>query len=221
MEKLRQLCVLDSHSAPEFFRALVLPNLRSLEYSIPVAHRGGDSVAFTSLLTSTNHIERLSLSIPAAPMSVFADILRLTPLVQELSLQWEPLATPPDFNDDLVTVLTPSTSDPRKTLCPQLRVLNLVDFFSPTDQRLLELIRARTGIHPQQVVNLASIRAIFSRPMEVDIIPMLQTLIGDGLKVSLRYAPPLRLYSPSESRPADDADWVPISSQWGEQFSVD
>ncbi|KAJ7472633.1 hypothetical protein FB451DRAFT_1367550 [Mycena latifolia] len=221
MEQLRQLCVLDWNSVPEFFRALVLPNLRSLEYSILAAHRGGDSPAFTPLLTSTSHIERLSLSIPAAPMSVFADILRLTPLVQELSLQWEPLATPPDFNDDLVTLLTPSTSDPHKTLCPQLRVLNLVDFFSPTDQRLLELIRARTGIHPQQVVNLASIRAISSRPMQVDIIPMLQTPIRDGLKVSLRYAPPLPLYSPSESRPADDADWVPISSQWGEQFSVD
>ncbi|KAJ7472634.1 hypothetical protein FB451DRAFT_1558820 [Mycena latifolia] len=219
MEKLWQLCVMGLHSSHEFFRALVLPNLRSLEYHTPIDH--GEPLSFTPLLTSTNHIERLSLSVSGMPSSAFADILRLTPVLQELTVQWEPIATPPDFDDDLVTVLTPSTSDPHKTLCPHLRVLNLVDFFSPTDQRLLELIRARTGIHPQQVVNLASIRAIFSRPMEVDIIPMLQTVIGDGLKVSLRYVPPLPLYSPLESRSADDADWTPISSRWGEHFNVE
>ncbi|KAJ7472621.1 hypothetical protein FB451DRAFT_1089498 [Mycena latifolia] len=219
MEKLWQLCVTGLGSSLEFFRALVLPNLRSLEYYAPIDH---DEVplSLTPILTSTNHIERLSLSA-SVPSSAFAEILRLIPGLQELTVQSEPIATPPDFDDDLVAVLTPSTSDPRKTLCPHLRVLNLLDFFNPTDQRLLELIRARTGTHPQQVVNLASIRAIFLRPMEVDIIPMLQTLIGDGLKVSLRYAPPLPLYSPSESRSADDADWTPISSRWGEQFSVE
>ncbi|KAJ7472581.1 hypothetical protein FB451DRAFT_299487 [Mycena latifolia] len=161
----------------------------------------------------------LSASVLVYP-AVFAEILRLTPLLQELSLQWEPIATPPDFDDDLV-VLTPSTSDPRKTLCPHLRVLNLLDFLGPTDQRLLEFIRARTDTHPQQVVNLTSIHVIFSRPMKVDIIPMLQTLIGDGLKVSLCYAAPLPLYSPLESRHADNAYWNPISSHWDEKLSIE
>ncbi|KAJ7472644.1 hypothetical protein FB451DRAFT_1250241 [Mycena latifolia] len=215
LEKLWQLCVLDWDPAPEFFRALVLPNLRSLEYSMLVAN-GGNSLAFTPLLISTNHIERLSLSVPAVPTSLFPEILHLTPMLQELSLRWEPIATP-DSDGDLITLLTPSTSDPRRTLCPHLRVLNILHFVALTDQALLGFIRARTATHLEQVASLSSIRATFSRPMEVDIIPMLQPLIGAGLKVSLEYIPPFQSYSPSEARQVDDADWTPMSSEsrWG------
>ncbi|KAJ7472641.1 hypothetical protein FB451DRAFT_1089526 [Mycena latifolia] len=217
MGKLRQLCVLDWNSVPEFFHALVLPNLRSLEYSMPFRH-GDGPLAFTPLLTPTNHIERLSLRVPigAVPPSIFTEILRLTPMLQELSvrLEWNRYIQPVYSDDDLVTLLTPSTSDLSTILCPRLQVLNLLHFAALTDQTLLEFIRARTGTHLQQVATLSSIRATFSRPMEVDISAILQPLIGAGLKVSLRYDPLPSLYSPSEGRQADDADWTPISLQW-------
>ncbi|KAJ7625219.1 hypothetical protein B0H17DRAFT_1111335 [Mycena rosella] len=206
LDKLWQLCITDVYS-PEFFRALVLPNLRSLEYSSASIVRDVNTLTFAPLLTS------------AVTSSASVSTLRLTPMLQELTIQWVVRSFGRDRDADagIAALFTSNTPDPSTTLCPRLQVLNLLQFSAISDEALLELIRTRSGAHVDKVARLSSIRATLARRMQIDIMPSLQSLIADGLSVCLHYEPhPSSLYSPAERLLADDSDWMPISSRWGE-----
>ncbi|KAJ7675226.1 hypothetical protein B0H17DRAFT_1081490 [Mycena rosella] len=207
LDKLWQLCITDVYS-PEFFRALVLPNLRSLEYSSASIVRDVNTLAFAPLLTSARHIQRLSLGVSSLSTSTV-----------ELTIQWVVRSFGRDRDADagIAALFTSNTPDPSTTLCPRLQVLNLLQFSAISDEALLELIRTRSGAHVDKVARLSSIRATLARRMQIDIMPSLQSLIADGLSVCLHYEPhPSSLYSPAERLLADDSDWMPISSRWGE-----
>ncbi|KAJ7662965.1 hypothetical protein B0H17DRAFT_1093092, partial [Mycena rosella] len=87
LDKLWQLCVTDVYS-PEFFRTLVLPNLRSFEYSSATFIPDADALTFAPLLASARHIERLSLGVSSLGTSALVETLRLTPMLQELTIRW-------------------------------------------------------------------------------------------------------------------------------------
>ncbi|KAJ7253491.1 hypothetical protein C8J57DRAFT_1473819 [Mycena rebaudengoi] len=203
MEHLRYLYVssFGPNGATHFFEALVLPNLRRLEYS------GLPDLDFLSLLTSAHSVECLILHAVAFTTALL-DVLRLTPMLEELDITGDTRMPSPDPaviwsvpDGGFIPLLTPQAQSDFTVVCPRLQRISLRAFNSLSDTALLEFILARTGPQPDGVTPLSRIFAQFTRGMEVDIVASLQPLLAAGLALSVEYRPPSPIdrYSPSEA----------------------
>ncbi|KAJ7253501.1 hypothetical protein C8J57DRAFT_1722395 [Mycena rebaudengoi] len=194
MDHLRHLCVRVRSAGPHFFEALVLPNLRCLEYN------GPPELHFLPLLTSAQSVECLVLTSSASTAALLA-VLRLTPMLEELDLSSEPTTLSADpanpwFVPDgqFIPLLTPHAESEFTVVCPRLQRITLKQAYALSDAALLEFIFARPG--------LLGISVLFTREMQLDIAPSLQHLLAAGLSLSVEYQPfrPQRNpYSPSEA----------------------
>ncbi|KAJ7260107.1 hypothetical protein C8J57DRAFT_1184678 [Mycena rebaudengoi] len=224
MERLQQLYVTGGHheSAPPFFSRLELPVLRRLEYQGNASIR--DPLPFLPLLASTNTLESLGLNAPGLTVASVLDGLRLVPTLQELQLVEDPKPAVdptqgasldltsgrllfPEDRSSIIALLMARPDDTGAMLCPQLRRVSLQRFRQVTDKVLLEFIRARAG-------TLSDFRASFFRGKHMEIIPPLQDLIADGLKVSLEYTPINLFPQPSTAAVPEGSDWRPLSLEW-------
>jgi hypothetical protein len=202
MEHLRYLRVTSfgPSGATHFFEALVLPNLRCLEYS------GLIELDFLPLLTSAHSVECLILH-SAAFTAALLDILRLTPMLEELDITGDTRMPSPDPgpwtvpDGGFIPLLTPQAKSDSTVVCPRLQRISLRAFNSLSDTALLEFILARTDPQLGGVTPLSRIFAQFTREMEVDIVASLQPLLAAGLALSVEYRPPppMHRYSPSEA----------------------
>ncbi|KAJ7253484.1 hypothetical protein C8J57DRAFT_1137234 [Mycena rebaudengoi] len=203
MEHLRYLCVssFGSDGVTHFFEALELPNLRCLEYG------GILELHFLPLLTSAHSVECLILH-SAAFTAALLDVLRLTPMLEELDITGDTRMPSPDPavpwtvpDGGFIPLLTPQAQSDFTVVCPRLQRISLRAFNSLSDTALLEFIIARTDPQRGGVTPLSRIFAQFTREMEVDIMPSLQPLLAAGLALSVEYRPPppIHRYSPSEA----------------------
>ncbi|KAJ7253503.1 hypothetical protein C8J57DRAFT_1659580 [Mycena rebaudengoi] len=191
MEHLRNLCVRSEGGGPRFFEALVLPNLRCLEYA------GSHELDFLPLLTSAQSVECLVLNAEALTTALLA-VLRLTPMLEELDLSSDPTtpADPPNTwlvpDRQFIPLLTPH-AESVTVVCPRLQRITLMEASALSDAALLEFILARPG--------LLRVSVLFTREMQLDIAPPLQHLLTAGLSLSLEYRPLLAIisYSPSDA----------------------
>ncbi|KAJ7111844.1 hypothetical protein C8R44DRAFT_711435 [Mycena epipterygia] len=204
-----------------FFRNLILPNLRFLEYTGSSSHIQGEPLPFLSLVSSAERLEHLHLRISGLGTDALIDALRLAQTLRGLTIFGEP--TFPRNNggwfqgrdDRLIPLLTPNSTD--ATVCPRLQSITLLQFSSLSDDALLAFLLARTDQNLEPSSRLSTIQARFSRVQEVDIIPLLQDCIAGGLEVALDYSPPAdfpRL--PFEVITHID-DWAPISTNWASE----
>ncbi|KAJ7111841.1 hypothetical protein C8R44DRAFT_254026 [Mycena epipterygia] len=215
MEHLRQLCVIDKVGMGDFFRNLVLPNLRSLEYA---SQKITTSLPFTSILQSPNCLRQLSLGITIMPTpAVLVDCLRLVPTLHALCLHGEPSASEgrgPSSDGAFLTYLTQKIQDSGDIICPELRSIRLFKFFALTDAILLEFIQARSIPRHKYPAPLSNVDVEFTRRRQIDIRAPLAQLIADGLKLTLKYFEPSIVYSVSEGNQSHTAEWEPISENW-------
>ncbi|KAJ7111847.1 hypothetical protein C8R44DRAFT_798779 [Mycena epipterygia] len=191
-----------------FFNALLLPNLRSLQYSDRCSTIG-NSLPFSPLFVVTNSLEHLSLDVVALPGRAFLTAcLAAMPLLQELSLT---VNSYPDEDGSpheyIVTQLTPSPSGLDPILCPLLKSLDMAGLNETvSDEAILELVRARTA-GPQGVARLSRASFVIERDMQVDILPLLEDQISAGLTLSIQYLPHFfdtdLHYSPAEGTDQD------------------
>ncbi|KAJ7274871.1 hypothetical protein C8J57DRAFT_1224435 [Mycena rebaudengoi] len=196
---LRHLCVRSTgHGATHFFETLILPDLRRLEYS------GQPELHFLPLLTSAHSVECLILNSMALTTALL-DVLRLTPILEELTLFDEPSIDPgnpwrvPD--GQLIPLLTPQAESDSTVICPRLQRIKLMECSALSDTALLDFILARTSPRFIGVAPLSEIRVRFARKIQVDIMPSLQPLLAAGLAISVEYQPDTYMpqYSPSET----------------------
>ncbi|KAJ7224764.1 hypothetical protein C8J57DRAFT_1390740 [Mycena rebaudengoi] len=224
MEHLRQLYVSGGNprTAPPFFSRLELPVLRRLEFHGSTSSRG--PLPFLPILASTNLLESLGLNVHEMTAARLIECLRLVPALQELQLIDDPKPSVdptrgarldpisgrmllPEDRHSIIAMLTPRPDDTGPVLCPRLRRVMLQRFRLVADKVLLEFIRARAG-------TLSNFRAALLRGKEIDIIPHVQDLIANGLKVSLEYTPISLFTRPSTPAVPNDADWRPLSLDW-------
>jgi hypothetical protein len=143
-------------------------------------------------------------------------VLRNMPSLQELQLEGEPIIQPGPhvqnaweqvaWDKKFLAHLTPTPDEIRAVVCPQLRCIELLRFFSVSDQAILEFVQSRTGPQLQNVAHLSRMVCSIRRRMQFDIIPHLQDVIADGLVLSLTYVePPVIRYSPQEGT----EDYIP------------
>lgn len=187
------------------FTSLRVPALRHFRYRGP-KYEG--HLPFISLFSAIHELESLSIDISDLTMSAFSHCVELLPALTHLKLesgdpwsnpseQWgreNPAATP----NDILHALTPDprAAQPDACPCPALRRLKIVRCEPLADDVLLKFIQLRKEAeHP-----LARVDVAFVRQREFDILPYLQDLIEDGLRLSLKYlpAPVLPSYSPWE-----------------------
>ncbi|KAJ7253540.1 hypothetical protein C8J57DRAFT_1473857 [Mycena rebaudengoi] len=197
LEHLRNLCVRSAgNGGTRFFEILVLPNLRRLEYS----GQSDPHFHFLPLLSSAHSVECLVILNSQTLTAALLDVLRLTPLLEELVLSGEPTLSSedPDIpwgvpDGQFIPLLTPQAESEFAVVCPRLQRVTLLEFYALSDMALLGFILARKG--------LSWIDVLFNRTMQSDIIPPLQHLIAAGLTLSVQYRPPpafMPAYSPSE-----------------------
>ncbi|KAJ7730705.1 hypothetical protein DFH07DRAFT_1065961 [Mycena maculata] len=214
MDHLRNLYVSYHNSQPDdFFAHLIAPRLVCLEY---MGASSDSQYPFMPMLSSCS-LECLRLKPTSAVYTEsLIGVLSLVPTLRQLVLSGEPWLQDAGVLDGRF-ILSLNRMDAGDVLCPDLEQIELLYFDALSDQTLLEFIQAR-GAAIGRASRLSSVRALLGRPMETDIIPLLQPLIDDGLDVALDYdyqpqAP--HMYSPSEALERDGADsWAPISRSW-------
>ncbi|KAJ7111012.1 hypothetical protein C8R44DRAFT_933929 [Mycena epipterygia] len=177
----------------DFFGNLVRPNLRTLEYA---SIHDNNPLPFTSLLHSSNSVQRLSLNM-LLMTDILIDCLRLVPMLHELYIHGEPL-DPAEGSKIRMLPYAPNSAT----------YVSLI--FT-----LLQTLHARSASRHGNHAPLSSVDVKFGRPMQVDIRTPLARLIGDGLKLTLRYDDDSSVvYSPSERNQSHRAEWEPISEMW-------
>ncbi|KAJ7140678.1 hypothetical protein C8R44DRAFT_726409 [Mycena epipterygia] len=149
-------------------------------------------------------LERLTLDITYIESTVLLDNLR--PAQRLANLQ---LIVNPNPSDDLwnfrsapqldITSFTQFLPHSEQPVCPSLHRLKLHNMSAVSDDELLAIIQARSGPEGGSVARLMQLSANMEREMQRDIMPQLQTLIDEGLDVSLVYHPP--------RPPTPDAPW--------------
>ncbi|KAJ6561748.1 hypothetical protein B0H19DRAFT_1068488 [Mycena capillaripes] len=230
MQHLRRLSVVDyMQLTADFFQNLDLPNLRSLEYSANHVER----FLFRPLFTSDHNIQCLRLQVPHVTGEAMIDCLHLMPGLRELSLSHDPFSpeaesdTDPDagadtesptpeiaLESDFWKSFTPTTQNLDSVLCPQLRVVNFLQFTHVSDQILLEFLRARTGSRFPGIAQLSKAHIQFIRPMEFDIVPELREAIRHGVDFALRYAHWPPGYSPSQGNREHMGEGESFAHNW-------
>ncbi|KAJ7124124.1 hypothetical protein C8R43DRAFT_1135703 [Mycena crocata] len=169
--------------APELFRKILLPTLRSFHSGMSRFPR----VSKECLFPSTGTLECLSVSIIYLRSTFLLLALERMPFLQELRISQDPVTDEMFGHPDahFLDRLSPSL---RNCLCPRLRRLELSHFLVVSDETLLEFIQGRTGGKIRDgVTRLSHFVCTMDRPMQRDIKPDLQDAIADGLTVDLQY----------------------------------
>ncbi|KAF7346530.1 hypothetical protein MSAN_01881100 [Mycena sanguinolenta] len=151
---------------------LVAPNLRFLQIGddrIPSSNQGSLSVVL-----DLGRLTRTSIH----------QLLQSFPIISHLQL----LASGPDdpwrisLDDGFMALLCPPHN-----LCPMLTDISFFPHSAEfSDAAALAFVKARMAMHTP----LQRFHAEFSRPMEFDVIPQLQSFISDGLQLTMHYPEP-------------------------------
>ncbi|KAJ6577075.1 hypothetical protein DFH09DRAFT_980432 [Mycena vulgaris] len=183
-------------NAVALFGCLRVPVLKRFAYCGP-KYQG--PLPFNALFSAIHALEDLSIDLKGLTVDAFLHFLELLPSLVQLRLdsggeydpwstpgaQWgreNPLATA----NDVLRLLTPAPEGSHECLCPLLRRVEVVRCAPLADDVVLNFIQRRSEAeHP-----LAHIAVTFARQREFDIMPYLQALVADGLRVSLTYLPP-------------------------------
>ncbi|KAJ7447142.1 hypothetical protein B0H11DRAFT_1929839 [Mycena galericulata] len=207
----------------KYFQNLNLPNLRVLQVSGNSRLAPEQQLTIFPIISSSNRLQHLRLSIAMLSTGALVEILRIAPALKELTLRGEPILPPSDQHwieqpdDRLVTLLTPGlTPESEAVLCPCLEQLTLLRFKHLSDDALLALILARTDPRPIQTARLSSVRVQFNRLPQVDIIPLIHERIGSDLEVRLDYNPPTPALSRYSLADGNDQfnHWDPLPFTW-------
>jgi hypothetical protein len=143
-----------------------------------------------------------------ASTTALLDVLRLTPMLEELTLFDDTRMPSTDPGNpwwvpdgQLIPLLTPQTESDSSVICPRLQRIRMMGCSVLSDTALLDFILARMSPQFIGVAPLSEIRARFARKIQVDIMPSLQPLLAAGLAISVEYQPDpyLPQYSPSET----------------------
>ncbi|KAF7350902.1 hypothetical protein MSAN_01652300 [Mycena sanguinolenta] len=153
---------------------LVAPNLRSMKVG-DVRLDGDDSArsipGYLSAHLEPNRFTSASL----------LEFLQSLPKISHLRLSSYIHPPPPVLDDAFVALFSPPHN-----LCPTLIDINFsVNSAGFTDAAALNFIKGRMAMPTP----LQRFRAEFKRPMELDIMPELQSFISDGLQVAIKYPP--------------------------------
>jgi hypothetical protein len=132
------------------------------------------------------------------------DFLRgLPPTVKHLRLadMWQPTSVViTTLDDDVLGALSVSPDHP--SFCPALQELEISHCRNISDEALLHFIISR-------IPTLKRVVAQFDRERQVDILPGLQSLVDDGLKISITHlSPPPPRFSPWLGLPDDAPPWT-------------
>jgi hypothetical protein len=141
------------------------------------------------------------------------DFLRgLPPTVRNLHLMemthtWGPHGVDVEetLDDDILGALSMSPDHP--SLCPALQELEISNCWNVSDEALLHFIISR-------IPKLKRVDVKFDRERQIDILPGLQSLVDDGLKVSITHiSPPPPRFSPWQGlpdAPSEPNTWSPF-----------
>ncbi|KAJ7364945.1 hypothetical protein DFH08DRAFT_840432 [Mycena albidolilacea] len=167
---------------------LVVPNLRSL--------RVGDTPILKDI--ASNSVDNGYMSTDIDPInfdtSRLHELLQFFPMISHLRLYsataYEGQA--PTAPDD--TFL--ASFCPPHNLCPMLTHLIVIEPWTTvfSDVAVLAFVQARMSMPTP----LQEFRVHFNRPMDLDVMPELQSFISDGLQVTLDYATPRWKFGPRE-----------------------
>ncbi|KAF7346513.1 hypothetical protein MSAN_01879400 [Mycena sanguinolenta] len=155
---------------------LVAPNLRSLQ----IGNR------FASLSRSNDAHLSVNIHLTCFTMTSLREFLQSFPMISHLQVTASPFHFDPGSSEDdgFIALLYPPHH-----LCPMLTDIEIVVPPDPSarvsDAEVLALIKARMSM-PNP---LRRFQARFNRPMELDVMPELQSFISDGLQVNLQYPP--------------------------------
>ncbi|KAJ7858446.1 hypothetical protein B0H13DRAFT_2672502 [Mycena leptocephala] len=176
---------------------LSLPDLRDFTLGVGTpmdSQATADSLQVVSSLTASTRLESISVDSELFSKSSLIDFLRGLPAtVKRLHLadMWQPagvvnvVAT---LDDDVLGALSMSPDHP--SLCPALQELEISHCRNISDEALLHFIISR-------IPTLKRVVAQFNREKQVDILPGIQSLVDDGLKVSITHlSPPLPQFWP-------------------------
>ncbi|KAJ6582069.1 hypothetical protein B0H19DRAFT_1117471 [Mycena capillaripes] len=156
------------------------------------------------------------------------DCLRLVPGLRELFLFYSPFLSETESDtesptpDDFWKSFTPTAQNLDSVLCPQLRVVNFLQFAHVSDQILFEFLRARTGSRFPGIAQLSKAHVQFIRPMEVDIVQELRQAIPHGVDFALHYAdrPPAAGYSPWQDNGEHMGEGESFAHNWALMIPV-
>ncbi|KAJ7081437.1 hypothetical protein C8R44DRAFT_823604 [Mycena epipterygia] len=226
MAHLSRFSFVDVGVGAHFFQNLNLPNLRFLEYLGRYHQPQGQPLPFLCLISSAERLEHLHLKIPDLSTNALIEALRRAPALRGLTVFGEPPLPPNEDwfqarDDRLIPLLTPNSTD--VTICPRLQSLTLFHFRGLSDAALLAFLLARTNPNLEASSRLSNIHVRFSRVQQVDIIPLLQERVDDGIKITLEYTPPPAddSYSIPQTFQPNNHDWAPISTSWASEPHLD
>ncbi|KAJ6506071.1 hypothetical protein DFH09DRAFT_1438599 [Mycena vulgaris] len=171
----------------QLFTRLFLPQLRHLKLR---GDSNGDEtvVSYSPLLAAAPRMDSLDLSAELFSKTSLGDFLRaLPPSVPKIKIgkldefAWYSLREDYSiFDDEILKSLIPSPEFPT-LVCPDLQMLEMNHGFSCSEEALLRFIKSKS---------LKRVVVRFSRNMERDIRPDLQTFVQNGLHLELTYLPP-------------------------------
>ncbi|KAJ7912893.1 hypothetical protein B0H13DRAFT_1874339 [Mycena leptocephala] len=178
LPQLSHFTISNPHSMPvdgfSLFGHMDLPSLHSLNLHTALM---GD----LACIPSAGTLVSFKLRLDHIANEDVLQVLRNMPSLQELQLEGEPIIQPGPhlqnaweqvaWDKKILAHLTPTPDGIRAVVCPQLRCIELLRFFSASDQAILEFVQSRTGPQLQNVAHLS----------RMDVI-------ADGLVLSLTYA---------------------------------
>ncbi|KAJ7253533.1 hypothetical protein C8J57DRAFT_1473852 [Mycena rebaudengoi] len=204
LARLTHLSVTDhvDHSAL-LFEALILPNLRSLQYE--GRFYGSHPFATAHLAPTLAKLESLSLDVPTLTVDTLLHLLADMPALLELRITGEPeIPYPVSTNDDEEKNERFFRRLASSAVCPRLSSLVFRQFPSDAAEGLLYFIKTRAKTGLEGSARLMRVSANFSGPATHNIMPLLQDEISAGLSVTLKYETPSAMrYFPWEGTERD------------------
>ncbi|KAJ6502200.1 hypothetical protein C8R45DRAFT_1209810 [Mycena sanguinolenta] len=163
---------------------LIVPNLRYLRIGQVVLHNNAPGTLSDVSLMADIDSNRFT-------PSALLEFLQSFPTIPHLRLSVVAFpkyaARPVSLDDEFMALFAPPHN-----LCPMLTHITLLTPAEFTDAAALAFIKARMAMPTP----LRRFRAEFKRPMELDILPELESFISNGLKVVVEYAQAPRKFKP-------------------------
>ncbi|KAJ7782570.1 hypothetical protein DFH07DRAFT_727985 [Mycena maculata] len=167
---------------------LSLPELRHFDFH---GRSSNDDIhiTFAPFLATAMLLESLEIETKPLTKPGLLDLLHaLPPTIQRLRITDHNIGDTIPLDDDTFSALILSADNPTVS-CPILQELHITHSYGAvSDETLLRFIIARMADQP---VTLKRIEIQFHREMLVDIQPDIQQFVDGGLKVSIKYNPPL------------------------------
>ncbi|KAF9474118.1 hypothetical protein BDN70DRAFT_997256 [Pholiota conissans] len=190
LPRLESMKIYDAVQIPTFFAAILAPSLRKLEYLADGRARAApNSSAFSRLLAGVGgNLEELIVTIGIFETDDAAELFPLCPALRTLVIASTPLVPPTSHSDDKPATISSSF----------LKVLNCVPNLEKfechteanfSDEALLEFILRKHSGKDLALKPLKSVYVLFKRCQTIDIIPLLEDQIANGLSLTLKYPP--------------------------------